>query len=84
MHKLGALKIALFGLGFLGHTPVELTMCRNNSSCVDNIDNAVALFNDKVVTLVNNFNNNLTNAKFIYINTTEISLSSSTSEGKIT
>jgi len=58
-------------------------MCRNNSSCVDNIDNAVALFNDKVVTLVNNFNNNLTNAKFIYINTTEISLSSSSSEGKI-
>ncbi|XP_030944447.1 GDSL esterase/lipase At1g29670-like [Quercus lobata] len=83
LHKLGALKIALYGLGFLGHTPVGLTMCRNNSSCVDNIDNAVALFNDKVVTLVNNFNNNLTNAKFIYINTTEISLSSSSSEGSM-
>ncbi|KAL4614050.1 hypothetical protein ACB092_07G027500 [Castanea dentata] len=80
---LGALKIALFGLDFLGYTPVELTMCRNNSSYVDNINNAVALFNDKVVTLVNNFNNNLTNAKFIYINTNEISLSSSTFEGSI-
>ncbi|KAL4600264.1 hypothetical protein ACB092_11G186100 [Castanea dentata] len=80
---LGPLKIALFGLGFLGYTLVELTMCRNNSSCVYNINNAVALFNDKVVTLVNNFNNNLTNAKFIYINTIEISLSSSTSEGSI-
>ncbi|KAL4614052.1 hypothetical protein ACB092_07G027600 [Castanea dentata] len=83
LHKLGALKIALFGLGVLWYTPVELTRCRINSSCVDNIDNAVALFNDMVVTLVNNFNNNLPNAKFIYINTTEISLSSFTSEGSI-
>ncbi|KAM3693937.1 hypothetical protein ACJW31_07G022900 [Castanea mollissima] len=78
LHNLGALKVALFGLGLLGYTPVELTMCGTNSSCVDNIFNAVTLFNDRVVTLVNDFNNNLTNTKFIYINTTEITLSSST------
>ncbi|XP_030941420.1 GDSL esterase/lipase At1g29670-like [Quercus lobata] len=70
-------------LGLLGYTPVELTMCGTNSSCVNNIFNAVTLFNDRVVTLVNDFNNNLTNARFIYINTTEITLSSSTSQGKI-
>ena len=59
-------------MGLLGYTPVELTMCGTNSSCVNNIFNAVTLFNDRVVTLVNDFNNNLTNARFIYINTTEI------------
>ena len=83
MHNLGALKVALFGLGLLGYTPIELTMCGTNSSCMNNIFNAVTLFNDRVITLVNDFNNNLTNAKFIHINTIEITLSSSTSQGKI-
>ncbi|KAK7861158.1 hypothetical protein CFP56_024294 [Quercus suber] len=75
LHNLGALKIAFFRLGLLGYTPVEFSMCITNSLCVENIFNAVTLFNDRVVTLGNDFNNNLTSAKFIDINTTEITLS---------
>ncbi|XP_030944446.1 GDSL esterase/lipase At5g45670-like [Quercus lobata] len=81
LHKLGARKVALFGLGLLGYTPVELATCSTNgSSCVENIDNVVALFNDKLVSLVDDFNSNLPNATFIFINTTQISLNSSSAE----
>lgn len=85
MHKLGARKVALFGLGLLGYTPVELATCSTNgSSCVENIDNAVELFNDRLVSLVDDFNTSLPNATFIFINTTQISLNSSSAEGNIT
>ncbi|KAL2494647.1 GDSL esterase/lipase [Forsythia ovata] len=45
----------------------------NGSACVDSINGAVQLFNNMLKTLVDDLNNDLPNAKFIYINSTSIS-----------
>ncbi|CAK9149241.1 unnamed protein product [Ilex paraguariensis] len=74
LYKLRARKIAIFGLGLIGCIPAELGMYGTNSSaCVDTINNQVQLFNDRLKPLVDELNSNLTDAKFIYINTTSIS-----------
>ncbi|TXG51576.1 hypothetical protein EZV62_024100 [Acer yangbiense] len=53
----------------------------NGSSCVDFINNAVQLFNAKLVSLVDDFNNNLRDAKFIYINSYQIALTPTPTTG---
>ncbi|KAA8519592.1 hypothetical protein F0562_013963 [Nyssa sinensis] len=74
LYDCGARKVALFGLGQIGCTPAELAAySTNGSSCVDTINNDVQLFDDQLVSLVDDLNNNLTDAKFTYINTTRIS-----------
>ncbi|KAF5943948.1 hypothetical protein HYC85_018025 [Camellia sinensis] len=45
----------------------------NGTECVLEIDNDVKLFNDQLKSLVDDLNNDLTDAKFICINVTEIS-----------
>ncbi|KAK3195728.1 hypothetical protein Dsin_027038 [Dipteronia sinensis] len=70
-----ARKIAVFGIGAIGCTPAMITIYGTNGSlCVDFINSAVQLFNAKLVSLVDDFNNNLSNAKFIYINSYQIAL----------
>ncbi|KAA8519593.1 hypothetical protein F0562_013962 [Nyssa sinensis] len=74
LYNQGARKVALFGIGLIGCIPAEVTMYgTNGSACVDWINNYVQLFNDKLVSLVDELNNDLTDAKFIYINSTGIS-----------
>lgn len=73
MYGLGARKVALDGLGLLGCTPKELaTYGTNGSSCVQFINDEVQIFNDRLRLLVDELNSNLTNANFIYVNTSGI------------
>ncbi|KAL6189051.1 hypothetical protein ACLB2K_040441 [Fragaria x ananassa] len=76
LYNSGARKIVIFGVGTIGSTPFEVAMCGSNGTlCVDNINNAVQLFNARLKLLVTDLNTNLTNAKFIYIDYYGIGLS---------
>jgi len=73
LHASGARKVAVFDVGPIGCTPAEIaTFGTNGSACVDFINGYVALFNARLKPLVDQLNYDLTNAKFIYINTTHI------------
>ncbi|KAG6738281.1 hypothetical protein POTOM_057890 [Populus tomentosa] len=74
LYHLGARKIALPGLGPIGSIPYSFsTLCRNNLSCVTNINNALLPFNDRLVSLVDQLNRELNDARFIYLNSTGMS-----------
>ncbi|KAH9716365.1 GDSL esterase/lipase [Citrus sinensis] len=75
LYKLGARKIAVFGLGLVGCTPGSVAMygTSNSSMCVDSINMAVQIFNKKLIPLVDELNNNLQDAKFIYVDIFNIS-----------
>lgn len=80
LYNYGARKVAIFGLGLIGCTPAEISIYGANASgCVDKINEAVALFNQRIKPLVDEFNSNLPDAMFIYINSTNHSLESPTS-----
>ncbi|EEF40147.1 GDSL esterase/lipase At1g29670 [Ricinus communis] len=69
LHKYGARKIALFGLGQIGCTPDAIsTYGTNGSTCVEIMEEASLLFNSKLKLVVEQLNANITDAKFIYIN----------------
>ncbi|KNA13420.1 hypothetical protein SOVF_117130, partial [Spinacia oleracea] len=67
LYDSGARKIAVFGLGQIGCTPAEMTM-NNSTQCVKKINQAVQLFNTKLVSLVDDFNANLPGTPFTFIN----------------
>ena len=74
LYLLGARRIALPGLGAIGSIPYSFsTLCGNNLSCVTNINNAVLPFNDRLVSLVDQLNRELNDARFIYLNSTGMS-----------
>ncbi|KAK3007490.1 hypothetical protein RJ639_014612 [Escallonia herrerae] len=85
LHKLynyGARKVAIFGLGLIGCTPAELaTFGTSGTACVDTINNAVQLFNGRLGPLVDDFNRNLGDTRFTYINITGISAGDPSSVG---
>ncbi|KAK1378530.1 GDSL-lipase protein [Heracleum sosnowskyi] len=69
LYNYGARKIALYGLGPIGCTPEEIrTFPTNLSGCVDNINIAVALYNDRMKPLVDSLNANLSDAHVTFIN----------------
>ncbi|KAL3846146.1 hypothetical protein ACJIZ3_003549 [Penstemon smallii] len=68
IYNYGARKVAIFGVGPIGCNPEEIARGTNGTSCVDYMNKAVDLFNDKLKLLVNELNNNLDGAKFLYIN----------------
>ncbi|KAL7212723.1 hypothetical protein ACSBR2_015410 [Camellia fascicularis] len=83
LHKVGGYKIVTMGLGLIGCTPAEIAIYgTNGSTCVDTINNDVELFNVKLKSLVDDLNNDMTDAKakFIYVNVTGIT-SGGTSTG---
>ena len=68
MHSYGARKVAIFGVGPIGCTPFAITTHGTNGSlCVDTINLDAQLFNKKLVSLVDQLNKELTDAKFIYV-----------------
>ncbi|KAK9267421.1 hypothetical protein L1049_009847 [Liquidambar formosana] len=69
LYHYGARKVALFGLERLGCLPIEVQTFYGTygSSCVDAINNAVLLYNARLRSLVDDLNENLHDAKFIYI-----------------
>ncbi|KAJ0031408.1 hypothetical protein Pint_14092 [Pistacia integerrima] len=74
LYNYGARKIAIFGIGLLGCTPAILAMDGTDEIiCVDSMNLAVKQFNDKLIRLVDELNNNLPGAKFSYVNVSGIS-----------
>ena len=61
--------MAVIGVGQVGCIPSELaTYSSNGVTCVDGINNAVQIFNSKVVSLIDEFNKNLDGAHFTFLN----------------
>lgn len=60
--------MALFGLGQIGCSPNELAQnSPDGSTCVQNINSANQIFNSKLKSLVNELNNNVSDGRFIFI-----------------
>ncbi|XP_019190151.1 PREDICTED: GDSL esterase/lipase At1g29670-like [Ipomoea nil] len=75
LHALGARKVAVFGPGVLGCIPEEMETHGNGSlSCVDSINSAVQMFNDRMKPIIDDLNGSLKGAKFILINMTSLAL----------
>ncbi|EOY31941.1 hypothetical protein QUC31_019607 [Theobroma cacao] len=65
----GARMLALFGIGSIGCTPNAMAVYGTNGSlCVEKLDNAAQLFNERLISLVDELNSNLTDATFTYLN----------------
>ncbi|XP_027157151.1 GDSL esterase/lipase At1g29670-like [Coffea eugenioides] len=77
LYRLGARKIAIFGLGFLGCVPGLLSI---DGTCVDSLNSEVQLFNEELKPLVDELNTELSGAHFIYVNVTAITLSTMPAE----
>ncbi|CAO2842276.1 unnamed protein product [Amaranthus hypochondriacus] len=68
LYFLGARKVAVFGLGLVGCSLGEIySFGTNGSLCVDKINYAVQLFNDKLIGVVDDLNSNLSGAQFTFI-----------------
>ncbi|XP_028764020.1 GDSL esterase/lipase At1g29670-like [Neltuma alba] len=81
LQELGSRKFALFGLFLLGCVPNELMNHGDGSLCVEEENRAVLIFNDKLRQLVDQFNKEFSDAKFIYINNALISSKSPLLDG---
>jgi len=80
---LGARKIALPGLIPLGSIPyASSTLCLKNLTCVANINNAVLPFNAGLFSLVHQLNQELNDARFIYLNISGMASSDPSVPGK--
>ncbi|XP_022144468.1 GDSL esterase/lipase At1g29670-like [Momordica charantia] len=80
----GARKIAIFGGGLLGCTPYAIARFNTQGSpCVGKINNAVQLYNVGLKSQVEDLNNNLTDAKFIFVDTYKISMIDTSNQGGI-
>ncbi|KAL5539279.1 hypothetical protein UlMin_042744 [Ulmus minor] len=82
LQKFGARKVALMGLGKIGCLPNSISLYETQGSlCVDYMNDAVQHFNDKLVSLIDKLNSKLTNAKFIYINSSSLGSGDPTTAG---
>ncbi|CAA2933791.1 GDSL esterase/lipase At5g45670-like [Olea europaea var. sylvestris] len=69
LYKYGARKFVLNGVGQIGCSPNALAQnSADGSTCVQRINAANQIFNNKLKALVDDFNSNSPDAKFIYIN----------------
>lgn len=60
--------MVLIGVGQIGCSPNELAQnSEDGSTCVERINVACQLFNNKLKSVVDQFNNNLADARFIYV-----------------
>ncbi|KAK3431374.1 hypothetical protein EUGRSUZ_E03249 [Eucalyptus grandis] len=70
LYSYGARRLAIFGLSEIGCAPAEVAEYGTNGSlCVDEIDDLVLPFNDRLKPLIKELNSNLTGAEFVYVNT---------------
>ncbi|KAL5856704.1 hypothetical protein ACOSQ3_004162 [Xanthoceras sorbifolium] len=78
LYNYGARKVALFGVPPLGCAPGIIAMLGTNGSlCVDFVNQAIQLFNDRFIPLVDELNKNQ-DAKFIYLNSYQITMTPTT------
>ncbi|KAF9624375.1 hypothetical protein IFM89_010542 [Coptis chinensis] len=68
LRQLRATKVALIGVGQIGCSPNTLANSPDGRTCVERINSACRLFNDRLRNMVDNLNNNLDDAQFIYVN----------------
>ncbi|KAJ4901548.1 GDSL esterase/lipase [Raphanus sativus] len=69
LYNNGARKFALIGVGAIGCSPNELAQnSRDGRTCDERINSANRIFNSKLISMVDNFNQNTPDAKFTYIN----------------
>ncbi|KAK2438333.1 hypothetical protein P8452_34038 [Trifolium repens] len=69
LYSYGARKMVLFGIGQIGCSPNELAQqSPDGVTCVDNINSANQMFNTRLKGVVDQLNNELPDAKLIYIN----------------
>ncbi|KAJ6333319.1 hypothetical protein OIU77_009228 [Salix suchowensis] len=69
LYNNGGRKFALIGVGQIGCSPSELAQnSPDGRTCVQRINSANQIFNNKLRSLVDQFNRNFPSAKFIYIN----------------
>ncbi|CAA2965764.1 GDSL esterase/lipase At1g33811 [Olea europaea var. sylvestris] len=75
LHKWGARKVVVTGVGQIGCIPYELARYNGNGSrCNEEINNAIVLFNTGLKKLVDRFNKGqLPGAKFVYLDSYESS-----------
>ncbi|KAI7730074.1 hypothetical protein M8C21_009444 [Ambrosia artemisiifolia] len=66
LYKSGARMFGIFAAGYSGCTPGIMTEFGVNS-CVDEVNSAVILFNSRLNTTLNDLNNKLVDAKFIFL-----------------
>lgn len=84
LYKLGARKVAVFGLGPIGCAPAEIAQFgTNGSACVDWVNNLVALFNNRLKPLVQELNRDLKDVNFTFINITSISSEDPSAAGEL-
>ncbi|XP_073149989.1 GDSL esterase/lipase At5g45670-like isoform X2 [Henckelia pumila] len=68
LYEFGARKFVLTGVGQIGCSPYELAQnSPDGSTCVSRINEADQIFNNRLRSLVDNFNTDLRVARFIYI-----------------
>ncbi|KAJ9690821.1 hypothetical protein PVL29_013130 [Vitis rotundifolia] len=69
LYNYGARKVVLIGVGQIGCSPNELAQnSPDGTTCVERINYANRLFNDRLRSLVGELNNNFPDGRFIYIN----------------
>ncbi|TXG47746.1 hypothetical protein EZV62_027040 [Acer yangbiense] len=69
LYDYGARKFVLIGVGQIGCSPNELAQnSPDGRTCVQRMNSANEIFNNKLKALVDQFNNNRSDAKFIYVN----------------
>ncbi|KAJ9563303.1 hypothetical protein OSB04_008463 [Centaurea solstitialis] len=74
LYNLGARKIVVFGLAKIGCAPAEIARFGTNGKlCVESINDAVKLFNDRLKALVYKLNKDNSDARFTFINLARIS-----------
>ncbi|KAK7245591.1 hypothetical protein RIF29_40438 [Crotalaria pallida] len=67
LHETGARKFAVTGLGLIGCIPQQITKRGTNGVCVEEDNKAVLLFDDKLKALVDQFNNEFPDSKFVFV-----------------
>ncbi|KAL4340748.1 hypothetical protein GQ457_08G022500 [Hibiscus cannabinus] len=71
LYDTGARKFAVYGVEPIGCTRFAISKYGTNGSlCVDRLNKAATLFNDRLRPLIDQLNNNLTDAKFTYLHPT--------------
>ncbi|GJY63310.1 GDSL esterase/lipase [Tanacetum coccineum] len=74
LYNLGARKIVVFGLARIGCIPAEIGRFGTHGKlCVDPLNEAAKIFNDKLKCLVDELNNINSDGRFTFINVTSIS-----------
>ncbi|KAL4383670.1 hypothetical protein GQ457_15G029700 [Hibiscus cannabinus] len=69
LYNYGARKFAVYGIGQIGCTPYAISMYgTNRPGCVLKLNKGATLFNNRLKPLIHQLNNNLTDAKFTYLN----------------